>query len=80
MVAKNATVSKLSNIINKAVQNRLAGKISIKGLQGTYNLYGKSLAKATTKALSGAIAKKVIINTPIDQIINFLSEFLKGQL
>ncbi len=80
MVMKNASVSRITNIIKITTQKRLAGKISAKGLQGIRNLYGKSLAKATSKALCGAVARKAIISTPIDQAINFISEYLKGLL
>ena len=80
MVMKNANVSRLNNIIKNVAQKRLAGKISAKGLQGTINLYGKSLAKATAKALCGAVAKKAIVNTPLDLVANLVSEYLKGLL
>ena len=80
MVMKNASVSKFSSILANATQKRLAGKISAKGLQGTYNLYGKSLAKATIKAFCGAVARKAILETAIDQTLNLFSEFLKGLL
>lgn len=80
MVMKNASVSKFSNILAKAEQKFLAGKISAKGLKGTYNLYGKSLTKATIKAFCGAVARKAIAETAIDRTLNLFSEFLKGLL
>ena len=48
--------------------------------QGTVNLYSKALTKAITKALPGAIAKKAIFESGLDQISSIISDFLKGYL
>lgn len=71
---------KFINLIAKLLEKSVAGKISAKGLQGVMNLYGKTLLKATSKALPGAIARNVAGVTAIDQFCNFLAEFLKGHL
>ena len=60
-----------------AADRRFAGQISQKGLQGTFNLYGKVAYNAVLDATPGTIkmlftqgAKKIAIYTPIANIIS----------
>lgn len=70
----------LYDLIEKSAEKVAEGKIRAKGVKGAANLYGKSLLKATSKALPGAIARNVAGVSAIDQFCNFLTEYLKGYL
>ncbi len=77
-VLKNGFTSKLYSILTKSAQNKAIGKISAKGVQGRFSLYGKSLTKAFKKVLPGPTARKAIFDSAFDQLSNLLPEFLKS--
>lgn len=65
-------------MLTRSAQNKAIGKISAKGVQGRFSLFGKSLTKSFKKALPGPTARKAIFDSAVDQLFNLLPEFLKS--
>lgn len=79
-VLKNKISSKFYSILTKSAQNKAIGKISAKGVQGRFSLFGKSLTKVFKKVLPGPTARKAVFDSAVDQLLNLLPEFLKSLL
>ncbi len=77
-ILKNETSSKFYSILTKSAQNKAIGKISAKGVQSRFSIFGKSLTKAFKKVLPGPIVRKAVFDSAVDQLFNLLPEFLKS--